>query len=156
MSLPFRRSLGVEARYTGRREITALVRKLIEIYPNFSFAPDDTRILIETPDKTFTEYVGRGRAAATRRTAHHQFTGYVAAGQFFHRAASPTPAWSKPLGGVHAYKVQRGYGTSNGVTCDLAIYTTNKAALDGKAKLHPGDTTATVCVVRRAVALKTR
>jgi hypothetical protein len=42
------------------------------------------------------------------------------------------------------------------MTCDLAIYTTNKAALDGKAKLHPGDTTATVCIVRRAAALKTR
>jgi hypothetical protein len=62
--LPFLRSLGVEPRYTGRGEITALVRKLLEIYPNFAFAPDDTRILIETPDKTFAEYVGRGRAAA--------------------------------------------------------------------------------------------
>ena len=65
-------------------------------------------------------------------------TGYVAAGQFFHRAAAPTPDWSKPLSGVHAYKVQRGYGTSDGMTCDLSIYTTNKAALDGRAKLHPG------------------
>jgi hypothetical protein len=51
MSLPFRRSLGVEPRYTGRGQITALVRKLLEIYPNFAFSPDDTRILIETPDK---------------------------------------------------------------------------------------------------------
>src|SRR6476660_6638963 len=74
-SAPFLRSLGVEPRYTGRREITALVRKLLEIYPNFSFAPDDTRILIETPDKTFAEHVGRGRAATTGRTAHHLFTG---------------------------------------------------------------------------------
>ena len=56
--LPFLRSLGVEPRYTGRREITALVHKLLEIYPNFAFAPDDTRILIETPEKTFAEYVG--------------------------------------------------------------------------------------------------
>ncbi len=69
--LPFLRSLGVEPRYTGRGEISALVHKLLEIYPNFAFAPDDTRILIETPDKTFAEYVGRGRAAATGRTAHH-------------------------------------------------------------------------------------
>jgi uncharacterized protein len=29
------------------------------------------RILIETPEKTFAEYVGRGRATATGRTAHH-------------------------------------------------------------------------------------
>ena len=35
------------------------------------------------------------------------------------------------------------------MTCDLTIYTTNKPALDGNARLHPGDTTATVCVVRK-------
>jgi hypothetical protein len=82
-------------------------------------------------------------------------TMYLAAGHVFTRAAA-TPDWSKPLKGVHAYKVQQGYGTSDGMTCDLSIYTTNKAALDGKAKLHPGDTTATVCIVRKAVALETR
>jgi uncharacterized protein len=78
-SLPFRRSLGVKPRYTGRGEITALVRKLLEICLNFAFSPDDTHIPIETPDKTFAEYVGSGRAAATRRTAHHLFTGYLVA-----------------------------------------------------------------------------
>ena len=77
--LPFLRSLGVEPRYKGRREITTLVHKLLEIYPNFAFAPDDTRILIETPEKTFAEYVAHGRAAATGRTAHHLFAGYVVA-----------------------------------------------------------------------------
>jgi hypothetical protein len=79
-------------------------------------------------------------------------TGYIAAGEVFQRASSPGPSWSKPLKGVHAYRVQRGYGTSGGITCDLSIYTTNKAALDGRAKLHPGDTTATVCVVRKVQA----
>ena len=77
--LPFLRSLGVEPRYAGRREITALVSKLLELYPNFAFAPDETRILIETPEKTFAEYVAHGRAAATGRTAHHLFTGYLVA-----------------------------------------------------------------------------
>jgi hypothetical protein len=77
--LPFLRSLGVEPRYAGRDEITALLHKLHEIYPNFAFAPNETRILIETPEKTFAEYVGHGRAAATGRTAHHLFTGYLAA-----------------------------------------------------------------------------
>jgi uncharacterized protein len=77
--LPFLRSLGVEPRYTGRREITALVHKLLEIYPNFAFAPDDIRILIETPEKTFAEYEAHARAAATGRTAHHLFTGYLVA-----------------------------------------------------------------------------
>src|SRR5258705_3018849 len=77
--LPFLRSLGVEPRYRGRREIAALVHKLLEIYPDFAFAPDDTRILIETPEKTFAEYVAHARAAATGRTAHHLFTGYLVA-----------------------------------------------------------------------------
>ena len=77
--LPFLRSLGVEPRYKGRREITELVHKLLDIYPNFSFAPDDIRILIETPEKTFAEYEAHARAAATGRTAHHLFTGYLVA-----------------------------------------------------------------------------
>ncbi|MBB3455218.1 hypothetical protein FHT86_003517 [Rhizobium sp. BK313] len=77
--LPFLRSLGVEPRYNGRREIAALVHKLLELYPDFAFATEDTRILIETPEKTFAEYVAHGRAAATGRTAHHLFTGYLVA-----------------------------------------------------------------------------
>src|ERR1700704_4185592 len=77
--LPFLRSLGVEPRYTGRREITALVRQLLKLYPNFAFAPDDIRIVIVTPEKTFAEYVAHARAAATGRTAHHLFTGYLVA-----------------------------------------------------------------------------
>jgi len=77
--LPFLRSLGVERRYKGRREVAALVHKLLELYPNFAFAPNDIRILIETPEKTFAEYVAHARAAATGRTAHHLFTGYLVA-----------------------------------------------------------------------------
>ena len=77
--LPFLRSLGVEPRYTGGREIAALVRKLLELYPDFAFAPEDTRILIETSEKTFAEYQAHARAAATGRTAHHLFTGYLVA-----------------------------------------------------------------------------
>jgi hypothetical protein len=77
--LPFLRSLGVEARYTGRREIAGLVHNLLKIYPDFAFTPDETRILIETPEKTVAEYEAHARAAATGRTAHHLFTGYVVA-----------------------------------------------------------------------------
>src|SRR6476660_5747654 len=43
--LPFLRSLGVEPRYRGRGEITALVQQLLKLYPNFAFAPNDIRIL---------------------------------------------------------------------------------------------------------------
>jgi hypothetical protein len=52
---------------------------LLKLYPNFAFAPDDTHVLIETPEKTFAEYVGHGRAAATGRTLHQLFTGYLVA-----------------------------------------------------------------------------
>jgi hypothetical protein len=77
--LPFLHSLGVKARYAGPNEIAALIHKLLEIYPNFAFAPDETRILIETPERTFSEYQAHARAAATGRTAHHLFTGYLVA-----------------------------------------------------------------------------
>ena len=77
--LPFLRSLGVEPRYTGRREIAALLRQLLKLYPNFAFAPNDIHILIETPEKTFAEYVVHARAAATGRTLHQLFTGYLVA-----------------------------------------------------------------------------
>ena len=77
--LPFLRSLGVEPRHTGRREIAGLIHQLLKLYPNFAFGPDDTRVLIETPEKTFAEYVAHARAAATGRTAHHLFTGYLVA-----------------------------------------------------------------------------
>ena len=77
--LPFLRSLGVAPRHTGRSEISGLIHQLLKLYPNFAFAPDDIRILIETPEKTFAEYVGHGRAAATGRTLHQLFTGYLVA-----------------------------------------------------------------------------
>jgi hypothetical protein len=77
--MPFLRSLGVEPRYSGRDRIVALLSQLLKLYPDFAFAPDDTRILIETPEKTFAEYEAHARAAATGRTAHHLFTGYLVA-----------------------------------------------------------------------------
>ena len=52
---------------------------MLKLYPDFAFGPDDTRVLIETPEKTFAEYVGHGRAGATGRTLHQLFTGYLVA-----------------------------------------------------------------------------
>jgi len=77
--LPFLRSLGVGPRYSGRREITALLQQLLKLYPHLAFAPAETRILIETPQRTFAEYVAHARAAATGRMLHHLFTGYLVA-----------------------------------------------------------------------------
>jgi uncharacterized protein len=77
--LPFLRSLGVEPRYTGRHQIAGLLAHLLKLYPDFAFAADDIRVLIDTPEKTFAEYVVHARAAATGRTLHQMFTGYLVA-----------------------------------------------------------------------------
>ena len=77
--LPFLRSLGVQARFVGRQEIAALVRQLQTLYPDVAFQPEDIRILIETPDKTFGEWVTHATAAATGRKVHLLFSGYLVA-----------------------------------------------------------------------------
>jgi hypothetical protein len=43
------------------------------------FALDQKECTSSPGGKTFAEYVVRGRAAATGRTAHHLFTGYLVA-----------------------------------------------------------------------------
>ncbi len=75
--LPFLRSLGVQARFVGRQEIAGLLQQLNKLYPDVAFAPGDIRVLVETPEKTFAEYVTHATAAATGRQAHLLFTSYV-------------------------------------------------------------------------------
>ena len=48
-------------------------------YHNPAFAPNDINVLIETPDKTFAEYVTHMTAAATGRLLHQLFAGYLVA-----------------------------------------------------------------------------
>ena len=79
LELPFLRSLGVQPRYTGRSEIAACLRQLGKLYPDVAFAPNDTTVLIETPDKTLAEYVTHMTASATGRLLHQLFTGYLVA-----------------------------------------------------------------------------
>ena len=79
LELPFLRSLGVEPRYTGRSEIAACLRQLRKLYPDVAFAPNDTTVLIETPNKTLAEYVTHMTAASTGRLLHQLFTGYLVA-----------------------------------------------------------------------------
>jgi len=79
LELPFLRSLGVEPRYAGRHEIAACLRQLRKLYPDVAFAPNDTTVLIETPDKTLAEYVTHMTAASTGRLLHQLFTGYLVA-----------------------------------------------------------------------------
>jgi uncharacterized protein len=78
--LPFMRSLGVEARHSGRRDIAGFLQQFLKLYPDVAFAPGDIRILIETPDKTLAEYVTHMTSASTGRRLHHLFVGYVVAG----------------------------------------------------------------------------
>jgi len=79
LELPFLRSLGVQPRYTGRSEIAACLRQLRNLYPDVAFAPSDTTVLIETPDKILAEYVTHATASATGRLLHQLFSGYLVA-----------------------------------------------------------------------------
>jgi len=79
LEMPFLRSLGVEPRYTGPREIAGLLRRLQELFPDIAFVRDDIQVLIDTPEKTLAEYVTHARSAATGRTLHQLFTGYLVA-----------------------------------------------------------------------------
>src|SRR5258707_906200 len=66
-------------RDTGRSAIAACLRQLRNLYPDVAFAPNDTTVLIETPDKTLAEYVTHMTAASTGRLLHQLFTGYLVA-----------------------------------------------------------------------------
>ena len=48
------------------------------LYPDFRVKPEDTKVLIDTPDQVFTEYMVHTRAASTGRLVHHLFTGLTA------------------------------------------------------------------------------
>ena len=49
------------------------------LYPDFRVKPEDTKVLIDTPDQVFTEYMVHTRAASTGRLVHHLFTGLLVA-----------------------------------------------------------------------------
>jgi uncharacterized protein len=53
-----------------------LVRKL---YPDFGFKPQDTKVLIETPDQVFAECTAHTTAAGTGRLIHHLFAARLVA-----------------------------------------------------------------------------
>ncbi|SDR58592.1 hypothetical protein SAMN05519103_06163 [Rhizobiales bacterium GAS113] len=53
-----------------------------QLYPDLGFKPEDTHVLIETPDQVFAEYTAHTAAAATGRRIHHMFAArLVAEGQ---------------------------------------------------------------------------
>ena len=63
------------SRYQGRAQIRDFYNQVGKLYLDFGFKPQDTKVLIETPDQVFAEYMTHARAAGTGRVIHHLFAG---------------------------------------------------------------------------------
>ena len=79
LELPFLHSLGIPWRHRGRQGIRELQDQLAGLYVDIGFLPEDTHVLIDTPEQVFAEYMAHPTAAATGRTVHHLFTARLAA-----------------------------------------------------------------------------
>ena len=80
MELPFLHALGVPNRHQGLAAIRDFYHYVGEtLYPDFRIKPEDTKVLIDTPDQVFAEYMVHTRAASTGRRVHLLFTGLLAA-----------------------------------------------------------------------------
>ena len=79
VELPFLHSLGIPWRHRGRQAISELQASLAGLYLDFAFKPEDTHVLIDTPEQVFAEYMAHPTVAATGRTVHHMFTGRLVA-----------------------------------------------------------------------------
>jgi SnoaL-like domain len=49
------------------------------LYPDFRVKPEDTKVLIDTPDRVFAEYMVHTKAGSTGRLIHHLFIGLLVA-----------------------------------------------------------------------------
>jgi uncharacterized protein len=78
VELPFL-SLGIPWRHRGRQAISELQASLAALYRDFAFKPEDTHVLIDTPEQVFAEYMAHPTVAATGRTVHHMFAGRLVA-----------------------------------------------------------------------------
>src|SRR3984893_16304862 len=79
VELPFLHSLGIPWRHRGRQAINELQDSLAGLYLDFAFKPEDTHVLIDTPEQVFAEYMAHPTVRATGRTVHHLFTGRLVA-----------------------------------------------------------------------------
>ncbi|HEX4742163.1 MAG TPA: nuclear transport factor 2 family protein [Caulobacteraceae bacterium] len=79
LELPFLHSLGIPWRHQGRQAIRELQASLAGIYLEFGFPPEDTHVLIDTPEQVFAEYMTHATAKATGRTFHHLFAARLVA-----------------------------------------------------------------------------
>ena len=75
VELPFLHARGMPTRHRGRTQIRDFYNLVGGLYADFAFRPENTKILIATPDQVFAEYMTHARAAGTGRTIHHLFAG---------------------------------------------------------------------------------
>src|SRR6266446_7821574 len=80
LELPFLHSVGIPWRHRGRQAIRELQDSLAGLYLDFAFKPEDTHVLIDTPEQVFAEYMAHPTVAATGRSVHHLFAGRLVAG----------------------------------------------------------------------------
>jgi uncharacterized protein len=79
VELPFLHSLGMPTRHQGRTQIRDFYNQVGGLYADFVFKPENTKVLIATPDQVFAEYMTHAKAAGTGRSIHHLFAGRLAA-----------------------------------------------------------------------------
>ena len=79
VELPFLYSVGIPWRHRGRQAIRDLQGQLAGFYLDFAFKPEETHVLIDTPEQVFAEYMAHPTVRATGRTLHHLFTARVVA-----------------------------------------------------------------------------
>ena len=74
VELPFLYSVGIPWRHEGRQAIRELQAFLGELYDGFGFPPEDTTVLIDTPEQVFAEYMAhRRRRRPGQRRNHNRF-----------------------------------------------------------------------------------
>jgi len=82
LELPFMHSAGLPTRHVGRTAIKEFYNFVGgKLYAEFRFKPEDVKVLIETPDQVFAEYVTHAKTAGTGRLIHHLFAGRLVAEQ---------------------------------------------------------------------------
>ena len=79
LELPFLHSLGIPWRHRGRQAIRELQGQLAGLYVDSGVLPEDTIVLIDTPEQVFAEYIDHTTARATGRTLHHMFAARLVA-----------------------------------------------------------------------------
>jgi ketosteroid isomerase-like protein len=80
VELPYLYAIGIPTRYQGHVAISDFYNFVGgTLYPDFRFKPEDTTVLIETPEQVFAEYSAHTKAARTGRILHHLFAGRLVA-----------------------------------------------------------------------------